>query len=251
MYMKTIGILALVIASAAAIVLSQNTAAPSGGISGLVRYPDGSPSPNATVQAVTNCKSDVHVNFVHEVKTMSDGTFYVPPFFTSECNHIRLSAKKVEDYWLETGHAVFYEADNGTSPEVDAAWTGSPTTTEIKLGKQGGIVSFRVRDMASDRYIWAELQLERTPVPGAKFGSMRIATGRDGSPDTLLLPAGQYEIWIETYSCRDKDYFTDHPILESLTVEAGEKVEKTFSVDVRAIKPMRSYDNPKANPCEP
>jgi hypothetical protein len=249
--MKRTGILATMIALTAAIAPSQNAVAPRGGISGVVRYPDGSPSPNATVQAVTNCKSDAHVNLVQRVKTASDGTFYVAPFFSSGCNHIRLSAKKVEDLWLETGHDVFYEADNGTSPEVDAPWTGPPTATEIKLGKQGGLVSFRVRDMASDRYIRAELQLDRTPVPGAKFGSVRIATGRDGSPDTLLLPAGQYEIGIESYSCRDKDYFADHLLLESLTVEAGEKMEKDFSIDVRAIKPMRSYDNPKAKPCEP
>jgi hypothetical protein len=163
---------------------------------------------------------------------------------------IRLSAKKVEDLWLKTGHDVFYEADNGTSPEVDAPWTRTPTTTEIKLGRQGGLVSFRVRDMASDRFIWAELQLERTPVPGAKFGSLRIATGPDGSPDTLLLPAGQYQIFLESYSCHGKDYFTDRPPMESLTVQAGEKVAKDFSVDVRSIKPMRSYDNPKATPCD-
>jgi len=232
-------------------VAAQDTTPRKGGISGVVRYPNGSPSPNAIVQAVTNCKRDVHLNFVQEVKTANDGSFYVPPFFTSGCNHIRLNAKKVEDLWLKTGRDVFYEADNGTSPEIDAPWTGPPATTEIRLGKQGGLVSVRVRDEASDRFIWAELQLERKPVPGAKFGSMRIATGRDGSPDTLLLPAGQYEIFLESYSCHGKDYFTDRPPLELLTVEAGEKMAKYFSVDVRAIKPMRSYDNPGAKPCEP
>lgn len=33
----------------------------SGGISGIVRYPDGSPSAGATVSAATECKEDVHV----------------------------------------------------------------------------------------------------------------------------------------------------------------------------------------------
>jgi hypothetical protein len=251
-FVKKSPIVAFLAVLTSILVSAQDTTPLKGGISGVVRYPDGSPCPNATVQAVTSCKNDVHLNLVKEVRTANDGSFYVPPFLTSGCNHIRLNAKKVEDLWLKTGHDVFYEADNGTSPEIDAPWIGSPATTEISLGKQGGLVSFRVRDKASDRFVWAELQLDRKPVQGAKFGSMRIATGRDGSPDTLLLPAGQYEIFLESYSCHGKDYFTDHPpLLELLTVKAGEKVSKDFSVDLRAIKPMRSYGNPGAKPCEP
>ena len=222
-----------------------------GGVHGVVRYPDGSPSSNATVVAVTNCKDDVHINFVQEVRTSSDGSFYVPPFLTSACSHVRLSAEKREDFWLKTGREVFYESDNGTTPEVDVPRIGQPVVTEVKFGKQGGLVSFRVRDVASDRFIYAELQLERTPMPGAKFGSMRIATGHDGSPDTLLLPAGQYKISLESYSCHGKTYFTNGARLGPLAVKASEKLEKDFPVDVRVIRPIRSYDNPKANPCEP
>jgi len=155
----------------------------SGGISGVVRYPDGTPSAGATVSAVTECKDEVHVNFVQDVKTSTDGSFYVPPFLVSGCNRIRLSAKKVKDLWLETGRDVFYEGDNGTTPVVEAPRSGSPTTTEIKLGNRGALVSFRVRDAATDRFIWAGLYLKRMPLPAATFGSMQIATGRDGSPD--------------------------------------------------------------------
>ncbi len=222
-----------------------------GGVSGFVLYPDGSPSSDATVVAVTNCKADVHMSYVQKVRTSSDGSFYVPPFLASGCNHIRLSAEKRENFWLKTGREVFYESDNGTTPEVDAPWTGPSAVTEIKFGKQGALVSLRVRDVGSDRFIYAELQLERTPPPEANFGSMRIATGHDGSPDTLLLPAGQYKIFLESYSCHGKTYFTNGAPLESLAVEAGEKLAKDFSVDIRAIKPIRSYDNPNAKPCEP
>jgi hypothetical protein len=230
---------------------TQDKVPPKGGVSGIVRYPDGSPSSNATVVAVTNCKDDIHISYVQEVRTSSDGSFYVPPFLASACNHIRLSAEKREDFWLKTGREVFYESDNGTTPEVDAPRTGPSVVTEIRFGKQGGLVSFRVRDVASNRFIYAELQLERTPPPETNFGSMRIATGHDGSPDTLLLPAGQYKIFLEGYSCRGKNYFTDGAPLEPLAVEAGGKLAKDFSVDARAIKPIRSYDNPKAKPCEP
>jgi len=223
----------------------------SGGISGLVRYPDGTPSAGATVSAVTECKYEVHVNFVQDAKTSADGSFYVPPFLVSGCNHIRLSAKKVEELWLKTGRDVFYEKDNGTTPVLEAPRSGSPTTTEIKLGNRGALVSFRVRDAATDRFIWAGLYLKRMPVPGAKFGSMMIATGRDGSPDTLLFPAGHYEVSVERYSCSGTDYFTNSPPREILTVEAGQRIAKDISVDVRLIKPMSSYNNPEGKPCKP
>lgn len=234
----------------------QSISPSSGGISGVVRYPDGTPSAGATVSAVTECKDggkggDVHVNFVQEVHTSADGSFYVPPFLASGCNRIRLSAKKVEDLWLETGRHVFYDRDNGTTPVVETPWSGSPTMTDIKLGNRGALVSFRVRDAATGHFIWAGLYLKRMPVSGAKFGSMQIATGRDGSADTLLLPAGQYEIFVERYSCDGADYFTVNPPRETLTLEAGQRLAKDISVDVRLIKPTSSYSNPDAKPCKP
>ena len=235
----------------AGVAAAQDKQVAGGGISGIVRYPDGSPSSGATVVAVTNCKEDVHVSFVYEVKTSSDGSFFVPPFLSTGCNDIRLSAEKREDLWLKTGHDVFYESDNGTTPEVDAPRTGPPIVTEIKLGKQGGSVSFRVHDTASDRFIYAQLEVERTPVPGAAFGSMLIATGHDGSADTLLLPAGHYKILLGNYSCHEKMYVSSGVPLEEFTVEAGARLAKDLPIDIRAIKPARSYDNPKGMRCEP
>lgn len=222
----------------------------SGGISGFVRYPNGTPSAEATVSAVTECK-EMGFSRVQEVKTSTDGSFYVPPFQDVSCNRVRLSAKKVEDLWLKTGHEVFYGSDNGTTPVVEASQSGSPATTEIRLGNRGGSVSFRVWDVASHRFIYAELYVERLPVPGAVFGSMQTGTGRDGSPDTLLLPAGQYKISVEQYSCREAVYFTDTPPRETLIVQAGERMTEDFSVDVRLIKPTKSYDNPRGRPCKP
>ena len=190
-------------------------------------------------------------NRLQEVKTSTDGSFYVPPFLDVSCNQVRLSAKKVEDMWLKTGHEVFYEGENGTTPLVEASRSGLPTTTEIRLENRGGSVSFRVWDVASRRFIYAELFVKRLPVPGAVFGSMQIATGRDGSPDTLLLPAGQYEISVDQYSCREAVYFAASSPRETLTVQAGEKLATDFSVDVRLIKAMKSYDNPRGKRCEP
>jgi hypothetical protein len=80
----------------------------------------------------------------------------------------------------------------------------------------------------------------------------------------MLLPAAEYNVFLESYSCHGKNYFTDsvrlehgkeyftgRVRLEPLTVEVGKKVTKDFSVDVRAIKPTSSAQNPKAETCEP
>ena len=208
----------------------------SGGVEGIVRYPDGTPSAGATVSASTECNE--MVSRIEEVKTSTDGSFYVPPFPDARCTMVRLRARKLEDLWLQTGHDVFYAGDNGTTPIVEAAPSGSTTQTEIRLGNRGASVSFRVRDTATARFIWSRLYLERMPVPGATFGSMLIGTGRDGSADTLLLPAGQYEVSVEWYDCKGADYFTVSPPRESLTVEAGERITKDIIVDVH---PARIY----------
>ena len=202
--------------------------------------------------ALTECKEDgeANVSFVKEVKTSADGSFFVPPL--PGCGRIRLSAKKVEDLWLETGHDVFYEKDNGTAPLVETKWSGTPTTTEIRLENRGSLVSFRVRDAASDSFIWAELGLKRIPPPGTRPGYvLMIATGPDGGPDTVLLPAGQYEISVDQYSCHGVDYFTDGSPRETFELQAGQRIDKLISVDVRLIKPKSSYNNPGAKPCTP
>ena len=202
--------------------------------------------------ALTECKEDgeANVSFVKEVKTSADGSFFVPPL--PGCGRIRLSAKKVEDLWLETGHDVFYEKDNGTAPLVETKWSGTPTTTEIRLENRGSLVSFRVRDAPSDSFIWAELSLKRVPPAGARPGYvLMIATGRDGGPDTVLLPAGQYEISVDQYSCHGVEYFTNGSPRETFALQAGQRIDKSISVDVRLIKPKSSYNNPGAKPCTP
>jgi hypothetical protein len=243
------GAVLMVVLAASAV--SQDAAhQPSGGIAGFVRFPDGTPSAGATVSAITECGQEMPHNLVQEVKTSADGSFYISPFFASSCNRVRLSAKKSDELWLKTGRDVFYERENGTAPVVEAARLGTPTVAEIILGERGALVAFRVRDVTSGNFMWAELYLERRPVPGAKFGSMQIATGKDGSADTLLLPAGQYEISVAQYSCNGAYYFTASPPHETLAVEAGQRVAEDISLDVRRIKVMKSSDNPRGKPCE-
>ena len=186
----------------------------------------------------------------HEVKTSTDGSFYFPPLLEATCGRVRLSADKREDLWLKTGHDIFDGVDNGTAPIVESPRAGSPATTEIMLGNRGSLVSFRVWDVATGRFIWARLYLERMPVPGVKFGSTLLATARDGSADTLFLPAGQYLVFVESYSCGQIDYTAAERPQETFTVESGQRIAQDISVDVRLIKPMKWGNNPHGRPCK-
>ena len=123
--------------------------------------------------------------------------------------------------------------------------------TEIRLGELGGSVDFRVWDKATQRFIWAELSVKRTPIADLKFGSMMIATGRDGSPDTVILPAGTYEVSVDQFACKDRDYFARTPVRETVQVEAGKSIARDISIDIRSMKPSKSYNNPRGAFCVP
>lgn len=110
-------------------------------------------------------------------------------------------------------------------------------------------MQFRVWDKATRRFIWAAVNLERLPVPGARFGSMEFATGRDGSADTLFLPEGEYQFSIRLYACNNADYLAASSGHETFRVETGQRVAKDVSLDVRQIKPLPSYNNPHGKPC--
>jgi hypothetical protein len=248
---KAFGIpLALVLAVAA---VGQHSApGPSGGISGVVRYPDGTPSSGATAYAVSECKGK-EIRLVHQVRTSTDGSFFIPPFVEADCNLVRLSADKKDDLWMKTGRDIFDEKDNGTTPIVEVPRSGSPTTAEITLGRRGALVSLRVRDTATNRFIWTLLHVERMPASGLALGSEDVGTGRDGSADTLLLPAGQYQISVDMYECNEAKYIAVSAPRETLTVEAGQRIAKDISVDVRIIKPAKTKFRgaPRWRPCKP
>jgi len=197
---------------------------------------------------VTACER-APFQLVQETKTAADGSFNLQ-FVDAECKRIRLSASKIDEFWLKTGMDVFYTKENGTAPVIEATETGSPAEAVITLGERRGLVQFRVWDKATERFIYAEVYLARLPVPGAKFGSMLFATGKDGSPDTLFLPEGEYEFSVEQYACNGKVYFAANPLKETFKVEAGRPLSKDFSLDVRQIRPQSSYDNPRGKPCK-
>jgi hypothetical protein len=229
--------------------VSQETNPRSFGVSGLVQYPDGRPSRGATVTGTTACDGE-QIHLVQTTKTSNDGSFHLE-FTDSGCHRVQLRASNIDDLWLKTGFDVFYPEPNGTAPIVEAATIGTSTETVITLGERGALVHFRVWDRATQRFIWALVHVGRLSIPGAHFGSMEFATGRDGTADPLFLPAGEYEFSVAMYACNGKDYLVANPAHETLRVEAGERLSKGLSLDVRQVQPLKSDSNRDGKPCDP
>jgi hypothetical protein len=220
----------------------------SGGISGVVRNPDGNPNGGAKISAITECPG-MPFNLVNDTAAASDGSFHIPAFKGAECNAVRLYAEKPEDLWLKTGPGVFFSGENGSTPFVNVAGTGPPVRADIKLGMRGALVNLRVKDKASGKFIWAEFQLHKIPPATPGTGSMYTATGKDGSPVPMLLPAGEYRVSIQQYACDTVDYFARKPPTQTFAVATGERTVKEFDVDVRKIQAANSYSNPHGHNC--
>lgn len=215
---------------------------------GIVILPSGVPIQGATVTIRTEC-SGSGFTLSKETTTAPDGTFAVP-IFGNDCQHYRFSASKKGDFWLETGEAVFYGGPNGASPILDSSSANAFNPVTIKLGVQGGRVDFQVWDSSAGRFIYSLLEIERRPIDHKKYGSMEIATGKDGSADTLLLPPGEYSASVVMYQCGDKQYSAVvYPTLYfSVIPNANQKVKIT--IDVRTIKNSKTYANPGGEKCE-
>ena len=108
-------------------------------VSGVVQYPDGKPSPGASVIGKTSCNGEPY-SLVQETITAADGTFHLQ-FVDAECNRIRLSASKRDEFWLRTGSDIFYTKENGTSPVIELSANGSPSDIVVQLGELGGLVT--------------------------------------------------------------------------------------------------------------
>jgi hypothetical protein len=213
-------------------VLAQNAKT----LAGKVLFPDGTPVADARVTATTDCQT-YHAGYrlVRFATTSLDGTFSMAAF-GEDCQRYRFTADKRDDFWLRTGDDVFYGGSNGTSPVLDLSLASASQPVTILLGARGGKVDIQVWDNATKRFIYALVSIEHKPVEGKKFGSEDIATGKDGSADTLFLPAGDYTASVEQFQCRDKIFWAITPPVFTFTAVGGERSVLKVSIDVRSIK---------------
>jgi hypothetical protein len=203
-------------------------------LAGRVLFPNGTPAPDARVTVKTDCQNAGY-SLVKYAIASPDGSFFVPAF-GEDCQRYRLTADKREEFWLETGEdKVFYRA-NGVSATLDISSDSPLQPALIVLGARGGKIDVQVWDNATNQFIYALVSIEHKPVVGKTFGSMEIATGHDGSPDTLFLPAGDYTASVEQFKCHEKLFWAIRPPVFPFTAVAGERNELKISIDAGLIE---------------
>ena len=213
---------------------------------GQVMYPDGSPAAGAKVVAETTC-TDSTIHMVDDTVTDSDGSFAFTTF-DSSCGRYRFTAEKRETFWLKTGKEVFYPQLNGTAPEIQLVDSTPPEPVLIQFGLRGAELEIAVWDEFTSRRIRAGLDVE---CPEAWCGAMGIATGKDGEPHTVFVPARRYRVTLNSYPCGAKKYFADGG--PSITVDAieGQRRSVELRINTRLVRAQSSYDNVKGAACLP
>ena len=222
-------------------------------LQGIVVFADGTAVKGAKVEMFAFCDE---TSLTQNTTTGKDGSFSFPGFIRpasvsshsfDNCRDFRFRASKIEDYWILSDENVF----SGSSAPSTTSTPGLPSEPiRIVLRTRGGRVGFRVWDVATGRFIRADLDLERQPVKGKRFGSMLLATGLDGAADFELLPAGGYTVQVESYPCQSSEYRTNHGPILSFTIEPATQIEETIRIDVRNIKPLPRYDGHRLKNCK-
>jgi hypothetical protein len=210
-------------------------------IEGVALYPDGKPAPGTTVEASTICADDV-ASFVQEATTAADGTFYIPPFESTNCRLVQLIAHS--GLWLKTGVDPVSGRQIGTSPLIDLGQGKRPIKAEIRLGEQGSEIDFRVYDSATGKFIHAGLWLKEVSPKSAsspKRMLLSFGTERDGSGGKTLLAAGTYEVSLSNFACGNKEYWAADPVIDIIQVVGGEELSRVISVDTRTVKLEKRY----------
>ena len=223
---------------------------------GRVIFSDGMFAPGAKVEAIAKCGG---IGLVKFATTAKDGSFSFPIFHRemldpsqseADCTQYLFRASKVEDYWLPSDENIFSGlTPTITSVEFPLKFPLQPV--QIVLRTRGGKVRFRVWDSATDRFVRANLEIDRKPVEGKRFGSILTRTGDDGSAATELLPAGQYTLQVESYPCGTGEYWTAIGPVSSFNVQTADNLDETIRIDVRNIKPLSGDDGHRRGNCKP
>jgi hypothetical protein len=207
-------------------------------INGQVIVADGTPVAGATVQATQDCFHGGDAIETRKTISAADGTFSLPAYDT-RCSHYRLLASKEEDFWLPTDDLM--NSQFGPTPSqrivVDISSVTPSRPVIVVLNARGGKVAIRVRDVATGRFVFADLVYEKPDQDKVLGASM--PTGLDGSATVHLLPPGEYTVEVFSFSCGDSHQewhvTADGPKIFVL-VRSGIELNQVIEIDSRKIK---------------
>jgi len=221
-------------------------------INGQVVVADGSPVAGATVKTTLDCFHFGDAISTRQTVSAADGTFSLPAYDT-RCSRYRLLASKEGDFWLPTDD--WDGSQFGPTPSerivVDIS-SVPPSRPVIVLNARGGKLAIRVRDIATGRFVFADLVYEKPDQDKVLGASM--PTGLDGSATVHLLPPGEYTVKVFSFSCGDSHQewhvTADGPQI-SILVKPGIELNKVIEIDSRKIKLKNDYGKSGPDPASP
>jgi len=217
-------------------------------ISGQIVLADGTPVAGATVETTQDCYQGGDGIETRKTISAADGTFSFPAYDT-RCSRYRLLASKEGDFWLPTDDFFQFGSTRTEHIVVDTS-SVPPSRPVIVLKARGGKVAIRVRDVATGRFVFADLVYEK---PEDKFFGMSIPTGLDGSAKVYLLPPGKYTVKVFSFTCGDSlqewHVTADGPQIVVL-VRPGIQLNEVIKIDSRKIK-VKNDGKSSSNPASP
>jgi hypothetical protein len=218
-------------------------------ITGTILLVDGTAVAGATVETAQDCDHGGDAIETRKSVSAADGTFSLPAY-DPRCSRYRLIASKETDFWLPSEDLLNSEFGPWTNERivVDVASVPPPRPVRIVLNSRGGKVAIRVRDLATGRFVFADLWYEK-PDQSNLVGA-DVPTGLDGSATVYLLTPGKYTVRVASFTCgnsHDESHITaDGPTISVLVRPAIESNE-VIEIDSRKIKALKN-DHGKFTP---
>jgi hypothetical protein len=221
-------------------------------INGQVIVADGTPVAGATVETTQDCFQGGDLIETRKTVSAADGTFSLPAY-DNRCSRYRLLASKDGDFWLPTDD--WLNSQFGPTPAqrivVDIS-SVPPSRPVIVLNARGGKVAVRVRDVATGRFVFADLVYEKPDQDKVLGASM--PTGLDGSATVHLLTPGEYTVKVFTFTCGDSHeewYGTADGPKISVLVRPGIELNEVIEIDSRKIKLKNNQGKSDPVPANP
>jgi hypothetical protein len=228
----------LALASSLLALRTQARGAPT--ITGKIVLADGKPVAGATVETSQDCD---HGHSIETRKTVSaaDGIFSLVAY-DPRCSRYRLVASKEKDFWMPSDDLLgsTFGPTINERVVVDVSSNPPPEPVRIVLNSRGGKAAIRVRDLATGRFVYANLWFQK-PDQDNILGVL-VPTGLNGSASVHLWTPGEYTLQVSSFTCgssRSEEYVTAEGPKFALIVRPAAEVSEVIDIDSRTIKVLK------------